>query len=185
MIYLMRHGLDDETKIGGWSDVDLIRAGQMQVAYTSLYLRDLKLVKIISSDILRCRTTAQIINSNLHLPIEYTDKLREQNKGLLNGIDRKEAEQKYPEYIKLKDIRKSYPEGESLYDLYHRVEALLPWILEQDQSLLITHRGVINMIYFLLQNQQLDENKEQFGVTHTSIHELDPVKRKIKKWSGK
>lgn len=185
MIYLMRHGLDDETKIGGWSDVNLIRAGYMQVAHASLYLRDLKLVKIISSDILRCRTTAQMIGPNLQIPIEYTSQLREQNKGLLNGLDRKEAEEKYPEYVHLKDIHKAYPQGESLQDLYNRIKALLPWILNQDQALLITHRGVINMIYFLLQNQQPNENKEQFGVTHVSIHELDQSKMKIKKWSGK
>ena len=31
MIYLMRHGKDDERYVGGYSDVDLTREGQRQV----------------------------------------------------------------------------------------------------------------------------------------------------------
>ena len=31
MIYLLRHGLDDESKIGGWSDVSLTEDGIKQV----------------------------------------------------------------------------------------------------------------------------------------------------------
>ena len=31
MIYLIRHGLDDEKYIGGWSDVDLTIVGRKQV----------------------------------------------------------------------------------------------------------------------------------------------------------
>lgn len=182
MIYLMRHGLDDETKIGGWSDVDVIHAGKMQIAHISLYLRDLKLQKIISSDVKRCQTTAQMVGNPLQIPIEYTDKLREQNKGLLNGMDKKDAELKYPQIVSNSGIKTVYPKGESLYDLYLRIQELLPWILQQDKTLLITHRGVINMIYFLLQNRMVDEDKTQFDVTHASIHELDPVNRKIKKW---
>jgi len=185
MIYFMRHGLDDETKIGGWSDVDLIEEGKKQVIAVSLQLHNLNISKIISSDVKRCCTTAEIIQKELQIPIEYTDKLREQNKGLLNGVDRKEADRKYPQFINSQNITTIYPEGESLYDLYNRVQKLLPWILQQDKTLLITHRGVINMVYFLLQNKMLDGNKTQFAVTHSSIHELDPKMKKIKKWSGK
>jgi len=31
MIYLMRHGQDDETYVGGWSDVSLIPKGKEEV----------------------------------------------------------------------------------------------------------------------------------------------------------
>ena len=34
MIYFLRHGLDDERFIGGWSDVDLIPEGIEQVNNT-------------------------------------------------------------------------------------------------------------------------------------------------------
>ena len=57
MIYLLRHGLDDESFIGGWSDVDLISAGIKQVENTRDYIVDNKLLinNIISSDIKRAK----------------------------------------------------------------------------------------------------------------------------------
>lgn len=55
-------------------------------------------------------------------------------------------------------------------------------IMEMDDgTLLITHRGVINMIYFILYDKPLDMNKKQFGVSTASVHELDKEIRTIKK----
>ena len=68
-----------------------------------------------------------------------------------------------------------------MLDLYKRIERLLPWILKQDKTLIITHRGVINMLYYILKNIELDMNKTQFDVTYASVHELDPVKKIIKR----
>lgn len=181
MIYLMRHGQDDESRIGGWSDVDLTLCGMKQANTTGMYLHNLEIEKIISSDLKRCITTSKIVNNHLQKDITYTPILREQNKGDLNGIPLKEAEKEYSEYIHKPKIDMVYPNGESLLDLYNRIKKLMPWILKQDRALLITHRGVINMIYYLLNNIELDENKEQFGVTHASLHELDPKKMLIRR----
>jgi broad specificity phosphatase PhoE len=74
-----------------------------------------------------------------------------------------------------------YPEGESLLELYQRIKSSLEQILSLDNSLIVTHRGVINMFYYILNEVPLDMNKSQFGVTHASIHELEPKKRKIKR----
>ena len=38
MIYLVRHGLDDENYIGGWSDVDLIDEGIKQIESTREFI---------------------------------------------------------------------------------------------------------------------------------------------------
>ncbi len=40
---------------------------------------------IVSSDLGRCKQTSAIINEYLHVPIEYTDTLREQDFGIFNG----------------------------------------------------------------------------------------------------
>ena len=50
-----------------------------------------------------------------------------------------------------------------------------------DDTLLITHRGVINMIYFITLNKELDMNKKQFNVDTASIHELDKNLKKIRR----
>lgn len=181
MIYLMRHGLDDETKIGGWSDVGLTLEGIKQVNLAGKKNNDLEVNKIISSDVKRCQETSLIMQNYLDKQIFYDKRLREQSKGDLNGMNQLEAKNKYLDLLENITPMTVYPNGESLYDLYNRIKNLMPWILSQDKTLIITHRGVINMIYYLLNNIDLDMNKTQFDVTHASIHELDPVKKIIKR----
>ena len=53
------------------------------------------------------------------------------------------------------------------------MEKLLNNINKWDNTLLVTHRGVINMFYYLLNNEKLDMNKKRFNVDHASIHKLD------------
>ena len=50
MIYLLRHGLDDENYVGGWSDLDLIPEGVNQVNETLSKMKEseIRIAKIIS-----------------------------------------------------------------------------------------------------------------------------------------
>lgn len=43
MIYLLRHGLDDENYIGGWSDISLTEEGIKQVQYATKFLESKKI----------------------------------------------------------------------------------------------------------------------------------------------
>lgn len=182
MIYLIRHGLDDERYIGGYSDVNLIKEGVEQIINARNFIIDknLYITKIYSSDIKRAKETTNIINEKLKKEVIYLKDLREQDKGLLTGLDREIAYYKYPSFKKVTNPKTSYPNGESLQDLYNRVSIFLE-SLNKDNLLLVTHRGVINMIYYILTNTPLDMDKEKFDVTHGSIHELDINKKKIKK----
>ena len=181
MIYLMRHGQDDETKIGGWSNVNLTIEGIKQVNEIGSRCSNLEIEKIISSDVKRCQETSLIMQNYLNKPIFYNRNLREQSKGNLNGMNALEAKKKYAELLENITPTTIYPNGESLFDLYIRIKKIMPWILKQDKALIITHRGVINMLYYILNNIELDMNKTQFNVTHASIHELDPAKKLIKR----
>lgn len=173
MIYLIRHGLDDESRIGGWSDVSLINEGIKQVEDAEKFIYDnLSFERIISSDVKRAKETTKIINKNLNKKITYTKKLREQSKGKYNGVLKTNLD-KNDYYLGNIKIYDKYPEGESLLDLYYKVEKLLNNIDKWDNSLLVTHRGVINMFYYLLNNKKLDMNKKRFNVDHASIHKLD------------
>lgn len=185
MIYLMRHGLDDETFIGGWSDVDLVNDGieQVKSAGEKLISNNIAINKIITSDVKRAVTTSKIIQSFYPgIPVEESEFFREQSKGILNGMEKEIAKELYPEYFDSITVDKVYEGGESLRDLYYRIKEYLDYILSiEDDTLIITHRGVINMIYYLLNNIELDMNKERFDVTHASVHELDKEKRIIRK----
>ncbi len=100
MIYLLRHGEDDETYIGGHSDVALTNNGILQIQNIAEELKKgkYKIDRIISSDIKRARQTTEIVNKNLNLPVEYTEMLRELDKGKLNGMLVTSANELYPEY---------------------------------------------------------------------------------------
>lgn len=185
MVYFLRHGLDDEHYIGGWSDVDLINEGILQVKEICALLGKLPIKKIISSDVKRARTSAEIVGEYLNIPVEYSSCFRELDKGDLTGIDKSLALTLYPEYMGELTIYDRFPNGESLMDLYDRVKLLLEEINDWDEVLIVTHRGVINMIYFIMQNRLPDYDKKQFGVTHASVHEYDQKKKIIKKIGGK
>lgn len=182
MIYLVRHGLDDERYIGGYSNVGLVKEGVEQIKRVRDYIVDnnLTIKRIYSSDIKRAKETAMIINEQLGKEIIYTRDLREQDKGLLTGLEKGLAYDKYPKFRNVIDVTISYPNGESLKNLYDKVYIYLK-SLGEDDILLVTHRGVINMIYYILTNTKLDMDKEKFGVTHGSLHELNIHKNKIRK----
>lgn len=182
MIYLMRHGLDDERYIGGHSDVSLVKEGVKQVIEAREFVdNNLFINKIISSDIKRAVQTSEIMNSHRLGTIEYNSKLRELDKGDLTGLEKSIVLEKYPQFVRLSDINESYPNGESLVSFYKRIKESLSEILSQDNSLVITHRGVINMIYFILKDIHINYNKEMFGVSHASIHECDFERKLIRK----
>ena len=181
MVYLMRHGQDDESYVGGWSDVSLIPEGEQQVIESAEWIRDnLNIKKIYCSDVNRAMETAKIVSKIIGVNYEDTHILREQNKGILNGMLRTEADKVLPGYKK-RDVDYRYPEGESLKMLYGRVKKVLDTFEFEDDVLFITHRGVINMIYYISNDIELDMNKKRFGVEPASIHEYDYRNKKIRR----
>ena len=59
MIYLLRHGLDDETKIGGYSNVSLTDEGIMKTKEARSFIEEnINFNKIISSDVKRAVQTS-------------------------------------------------------------------------------------------------------------------------------
>lgn len=183
MIYLVRHGLDDENYIGGHSNVDLIEKGIIQANEVGKWFYDsnFNVDKIITSDVKRAVSTASIINEHLDLSLILDSRLRELDKGLLTGMKRDDAMDLYPEYVNMKNIGIKYPSGESMIDFYLRIKKLFMIMSKYENSIVVTHRGVINMIYCYLFDEQLDLNKEKYNVEHASVHELDLIKRKVRR----
>lgn len=183
MIYLLRHGLDDERYIGGWSEGDLIGGGYEQVIKTAKFIQEhqLPIKQIYTSDVKRAITTAKIVSSHLNLPIIYDSGLRELNKGDLNGMLVKKAVKEYPKYFENVTIDTRYPNGESMKELYERIKIYMARLEKLDNSLIVTHRGVINMLYFILNDIPLNMDKTQFNVTHSSVHKLILKDKKIER----
>lgn len=183
MIYLVRHGLDDESYIGGWSDVDLTSIGREQIEGTTDFIVDKGLVinKIISSDVKRTVTTAKIINQKLKLGVEVSKDLRELDKGDYTGLLKDNLSLQEQIRINKFSIYDKYPNGESMLDLYKRMHEYLEKIKNLDNVMLVTHRGVINMFYYLLNDIEPSMNKSMFDVVHGSVHEMDINKKLIRR----
>lgn len=183
MIYFIRHGLDDERFIGGWSDISLTPIGRKQVEETIKFLKEqqLEFNQIFSSDIERAIETAEMIQKEFDVPLLLDSRLREQNKGDFNGKLEKETKLKNPDFFLNINEETVYPNGESLLGFNERVRINIPYFLEKDNSLIITHRGVINAVYYMLDKKKITMDKEQFGVSHASVHEYDPKTKTLRR----
>ncbi len=183
MIYLVRHGLDDERYMGGYSMVGLVLEGEKQMERVSSWFvkEKMKFDRIYTSDVRRAMQSAMIIVRKIGGTVILDSSFRELDKGKLNGMLLTDARRMYPDFVGNDDVSLVYPDGESMGQLYDRIKSLYDRMDEYDNSLVVTHRGVINMLYFMLNDKKIDMDKEQFGVTHGSVHELDIVKKKIRR----
>lgn len=183
MLYLIRHAKDDERYVGSWSNKEILDTEITKVEEQAKYIKDnLHITDIYSSDIKRAKQTAEIIGKELNKKIILDKNLREQNKGLLTGKLKENltSEQKY--LLEHQQIDTTFPEGESLIDLYNRVKDYLNEIKKYNSnSLIVTHRGVINIIYYIMNDIPLDMNKQRFSVDHLSLHELDIENKLIRR----
>lgn len=99
-IFLIRHGQDDDSVRGGWSDSPLTEIGVQQSVdlANEIYnnVEQYNIGKVFSSDIIRAKQTANIIVEKLNLPFYLMPEFREVNNGDLAGLDNTIAEEKYP-----------------------------------------------------------------------------------------
>lgn len=175
MIILMRHGADDDCRLGGWSDAKLSKDGIEQVRRTSRRIEQLNVCHIFSSDLPRARESAEIVAGRLHLSVTFLGEFRETNNGDLAGMLKERAETEYPGlYWSALNWEQSYPNGESPRMFYERVKNA--WVsfkkLAEGLSgnvLLVTHGGVIDVIQ-CCENGKVYTNKHQtYAIGHAEI----------------
>ena len=158
-IFLVRHGDDDEQYRGGWSSLPLTQLGIEKVKkladFFSNEQEDIKIDRIISSDLKRAKMTADIINEKLNVKIKYDERLRENNNGILAGMLNEEAIKKFPNmYFSILEYDERFPEGESPKEFYERIKEAFFSIVNENNDvenlMLVTHAGVINIIYHII-----------------------------------
>ena len=153
--YLLRHGKDDASVRGGWSNSPLTDIGIAQVHRLSsaiLSSGKMGVGMIYTSDLLRAKQTADILSGALQIPVVEKPEFREANNGLLAGMDNILAEKRFPGlYWSTLDWEQPYPGGESPRQFYERIATA--WhIFKKDiqhmdhNVILVTHGGVINVI---------------------------------------
>ena len=80
MIILMRHGADDDSRLGGWSDASLSQKGRDQVEKSCKLIdeNNFNIKNIYSSDLPRARETAEIVSQRLQPHFYYQNKIIKQ-----------------------------------------------------------------------------------------------------------
>ncbi|MBC7319319.1 histidine phosphatase family protein [bacterium] len=156
-VYIVRHGETDWNREGiyqGQTDTPLNENGRKSARDLGFILNKIKFTSIYSSDLLRARETAEIINSFLNVPIYYTENLRELDFGRWTGISIWEMSEKDPELFKRwqeDPWNVSPPGGETFRELTERVMGVLESIFERHKNenvLVVSHAGPIKAMIF-------------------------------------
>jgi probable phosphoglycerate mutase len=178
LVYLVRHAEpvlpDDRPRFVGWYDPPLSAAGVEQARRLAERLRSVRFDSIYSSDLQRCRATAQIVAAGapastgaapadsagtaagraptgaLVAEVRPDERLREIDLGLWELLTFAEARRLYPEEYAQRErdlVGYRFPGGESFRDLRERVVPALWEIVEQggETILVVTHLGVIRV----------------------------------------
>lgn len=144
-IYLVRHGQTNwniQNKLQGSADIPLNNTGIEQANMLKNILKGISVDFIISSPLKRALTTAEIINSDLHLPLYMDEALKERSFGELEGVHGGEYDKElFWDYYK----NHEYKNVEKIQDFFTRIFNFLDNLQKKyaDKSILIvTHNGV-------------------------------------------
>ena len=154
MIFLIRHGEDDTSRLGGWSDAGLSASGVEQVkrAGENIARGRYRIRHLFSSDLPRAKETAELIADRLGIGITFLRAFRETNNGDLAGISKESFQADYPGlYYSSLDWEQPYPNGESPRQFYDRIREAWEHFRNEvaplnGDVLLVTHGGVIDVI---------------------------------------
>lgn len=177
-VYLVRHGADDNSKRGGWSNHPLIDEGLKQSEQLARKLKDCncKAELIVSSDLLRAKQTAEILAKHLNLKIEYISDFREVNNGDLAGMDNAIADELYPNlYWRKLEWNQHYPNGESPQEFYERVKTAWEKLIKSKNKIiiLVTHGGVIKVILHLVNGVEYSNKNNSYKIGTSEFVKLN------------
>lgn len=157
-LIIIRHGQSEADLLDiheGRADYKLTELGKQQARALADYIsKKYKIDKIYCSTLSRARQTAGYLSEATGVPIILDENLMEFNNGLIAGMDRKEADEKYPE-VKGLPSNKAVYEQETKEEFRNRARLVIDRIVyenDDDQTIaVVSHGGMINQLYgFLL-----------------------------------
>jgi broad specificity phosphatase PhoE len=136
----------------GQSDFPLTETGTMQARLLCEYwlVKKAGFDRIISSPLARARQTAEILAHALALPLVLDPLWMERNAGLLEGLQEKEAEIRYPKPDFVHIYQPIGKTGESQWQLYLRAGNAVQKIIDQPPGnyLVVSHGALLNMVLY-------------------------------------
>ena len=198
--YFVRHGenLANLTKEFSCKKVDypLTAKGVIQAEQTADFLAAKTVSAVYSSPLLRCRQTAAVIANRTGLQVEVEEGLREVNVGSLEGQLVSQA--LWDEHNAI--IRSwcegspeiTFPEGENLYELAHRLKKVLYSIINTHQGreiVIVGHGGLFTfglpMVFPTLDINRLIQNpNHNCSITTVDIYGYaEPYRVALCRWA--
>jgi len=172
-IDFVRHGqtyFNIAGKTNGQSMEDSLTEEGIKQAKETLVNISKDYTEIYSSDLIRTKQTAEILNKKLNLIIQYDKRLRERDVGLLTGKFWTEIGKE----IKTIDKNQKYnyrPQGgESVEDVKERLFSFINDMLlnkKNEKILVVTHGGIIRLLHHLI-NGEAPET-----IHNASVHEFE------------
>lgn len=157
-LYVVRHGQTDyniDNKVCGISNVELTDLGKQQAIKAREQLEDQKIDYIFASPLQRAYDTAKIINEKYHLNIQIDSRVQEINFGQFEGVINNKEFQYYKQNHAL-----HYPQGESLFQVVHRVYSFLDELEQKypDKNILVVcHGGIVRVIHSYFHDMTNDD----------------------------
>lgn len=157
-LIIVRHGqsvADIEERHEGRADFPLTNLGREQAEKLTIWLENNIMIDyIICSPLKRASETAEIINTVYNKKIIYDERLMEWNNGVLAGLLRTEAHERYPIPEGGRKYYQKVPGGESVIEFRARAEEFLAELLNNREYegnicsiLIVAHGGIINMLF--------------------------------------
>jgi broad specificity phosphatase PhoE len=175
-LYLVRHGRQNSSLCN--VDVELSNEGRLQAELLRDRLQYYDIDALYSSNLLRAKQTAEILNEALLLPHDIREEIREISFGLLEGKSDEYNEEHFRDFKEeqkklLEDI--PYPGGENGTSVYERAMPIIQEIVQSGKKniVVVTHGGTIRVLLAALFGRN-QAKRFLFGVSleNTGITQL-------------
>lgn len=148
-IFLIRHGRQSDARCN--VDVGLSAEGRRQAELTAARMEHWGIERLYSSELLRARETAEILDSRLRVGVGIVPAFRELDFGDMQGLTDEEIDARFSDFKQAQrrmDVDLHYPGGENIADVVERVVPALRRLAEEGtgDAAVATHGGVIRAL---------------------------------------
>jgi broad specificity phosphatase PhoE len=158
-VLLIRHGRSTwnvERRWQGWADPPLSPEGVAQAERAAATLQDLAIRVVVSSDLVRARSTAEIIARVAGVLVSVEPALRERDVGLWSGPTSDEVEARWPGQLEAYRANPGmlFPNGEGAEALLRRAMPVVLTIAREIPrdavAVVVSHGGLIRCVRLAL-----------------------------------
>ncbi len=177
-LLITRHGQTKENVdriIQGKKHGNVTDEGFKQITKLISRLKDEKIMKIISSDIPRCRITAEQISKEIPISIEYLSLIREKDNG--DWVGKSHSNIDWDSLQGAFETRKA-PNGENLMEVLERGQKFITQIFERfkDENstiLVISHGAFLKVLIGHLLGMSISDSIFKLFIDHCSLTEIE------------